>query len=65
MFLQTTPSSNPDVPFQAGQRINVPRLTPELQQWIRAGHAELVREAGESTTDVPTPERAVTKAKKR
>lgn len=52
-FLQTTPSMNPERPFQPGQIIHLTKLTPELRTWIKLGHAELVRE---------DPEKAVEKA---
>lgn len=38
-FLHTTPSAAPGLPFQAGQIIDVPTVTPEMLGWIRAGLA--------------------------
>jgi hypothetical protein len=57
-FLQTTPSSNPDVPFQPGQIIHVPKLLPEMRRWIRDGFAVLVTPELEAATIEPM-ERAV------
>ena len=57
-FLQTTPSSNPAFPFQAGQIIQVERLTPELRGWIKASHAEVLREVDEAAMLEPAGERA-------
>lgn len=33
-FLQTTPSSNPEFPFQPGQVIYVTKLTAEMREWL-------------------------------
>lgn len=33
-FLQTMPSGRDGFPFQAGQIINVPKLTAEFRKWI-------------------------------
>jgi hypothetical protein len=35
-FLQTTPSDNPDAPFQAGQVIEVAKLTATVRGWLSA-----------------------------
>lgn len=48
-FLQTTPSENPDFPFQAGQIVDLP-MTKRVQQWIADGFAVVV---------VPEREKAV------
>lgn len=34
-FLQTTASDRPELPFQAGQIITVPRLTAEMKVWLK------------------------------
>ena len=47
-FRQTTPSSHPELPFQAGQIIQVPRLTPEIRQWLRLAYAEVLPELPEA-----------------
>jgi hypothetical protein len=47
-FLQTTPSANPDVPFQPGQVIQVARLTPEMQTWVASGLAEVFVDEAEA-----------------
>ncbi len=57
-FLDTLPSSNPDFPFQPGQIIHLPRLTPEMQRWVKDGRAQLIREEPELATVAPV-ERAV------
>jgi hypothetical protein len=41
-FLHTTPSMNPEAPFQPGQVICLDRLTPDFQRWIDLGFAEAV-----------------------
>lgn len=47
-FLETTPSAHPDYPFQAGQVIRLPRMTPTLRAWLKEGKAELVKETSET-----------------
>lgn len=58
-FLQTTPSSNPDFPFQPGQTIELARLTADLRKWIKHGHAEVVRDDSTETAVAPKGEKAV------
>ena len=57
-FRQTTPSSHPEFPFQAGQIIEVPRLTPAIRQWLRDASAEVVPESPEAAVAVDDAERA-------
>lgn len=62
-FLQTTPSANPDIPFQAGQTIEVATLTPAMRRWLEpigdgVPLAVLVPEAPEAAMVAPA-ERAV------
>jgi hypothetical protein len=47
-FLQTTPSERLDFPFQAGQIIEVPRLTAQLREWIAREHAVVVEDEPEA-----------------
>ncbi len=65
-FLQTTPSASPDFPFQAGQVVkDLPRLSPEMRQWIRDGVAELIRdEEPIEAVVVPALEHAVSRKRK-
>ena len=61
-FLQTTPSENPDFPFQAGQIISVTAPTRFLLSLIDGIHAEVVRtddieRAIEEPVAVPEPVR--------
>ena len=65
-FLQTVESSAPEYPFQAGQVIrDLPRLSPEMRQWIRDGLAELVRDEEPTTAVVaPAHEHAVARKRK-
>lgn len=62
-FLHTTPSQNPDFPFQAGQRIEVPKLTPEMRGWIKDGFAVLVGEEIATAVVEPTERAVVRKGK--
>lgn len=63
-FLQTTPSENPDLPFQAGQIIDVAHPTAAMLRCLEPAadgtqHAEVLRDdAGELAT-VGTSEQAV------
>lgn len=57
-FRQTTPSSQPDYPFQIGQIIHVSKLTPEFKRWIKAGYVEVLRDMPEAAV-APETERAV------
>lgn len=41
-FRQTTPSDNPDFPFQAGQVITVPRLSDAVRTAIREQQADVL-----------------------
>lgn len=41
-FLETTASAHPQYPFQAGQIITLPRLSPEMRQWLREGRVEVL-----------------------
>jgi hypothetical protein len=50
-FLETTPSENPDFPFQPGQVIRVSKLSPSLRKAIQAHQALLLKDE---------PERAIT-----
>lgn len=59
-FLETLQSSNPEAPFQPGQIIRLPRLTPEMQRWVRDGKAQLLHEEPEMAVVDPV-ERAVTR----
>ena len=43
-FLQATASAVPGFPFQVGQVIDVPSLTPELRDALNTDRAEVVRE---------------------
>ena len=61
VFLETVESAAPGYPFQAGQRIAVPRLTPEMQQWIQAERATLLREDRPELAVLEPVERAVTR----
>lgn len=59
-FLQTTPSEIPNVPFMAGQVINVPVPSLYLRSLIDGVRAELVRSdeterAVEPTHEQPEP----------
>jgi hypothetical protein len=60
-FVEWTESSVPGFPFRPGQVIEAPELTPEMQAWLRAGRATLVRQPGEPDEAVAAalPERAV------
>ena len=64
-FLQTTPSLNPDVPFRAGQVIDVPKLTAEMRAWFiapaagRLAMAELIDETSLEAAMIGPPEQAV------
>lgn len=62
-FLETLPSSNPGYPFQPGQTISLPRLSAEMQRWVREGRAELLKDEPEQTVEI-APERAVTQRSK-
>jgi hypothetical protein len=55
--LQTLPSLSPDVPFQAGQVLTLPTLTPEMRQWVADGRA-IVLEDDEAAALGPAPEMA-------
>jgi hypothetical protein len=59
-FLRTTPSQLPDFPFQAGQIVHLPHLTPEFRQYLKEGAAEVLPpENGAETADLEPGERAV------
>lgn len=63
-FLQTTPSDNPDTPFQAGQIIAVDTLTPTMRAWLTPigdgrACAELLPEWPEAAVAPDDAERAV------
>jgi hypothetical protein len=64
-FRQTTPSSHPEFPFQAGQVIDVPRLTPAIRQWLRDAFAEVVPEIPDAAVAVDDAERATVPPAKR
>lgn len=49
-FLQATESAAPGFPFQAGQVIDVPSLTPELRTALKTNRAEVVREEPQMET---------------
>lgn len=55
----------PDYPFQAGQIIDVPKITTEMREWIKDGKAELLREPELELATVGVNERAVSKASRR
>jgi hypothetical protein len=57
-FLHTTPSENPAFPFQAGQVIEVPALTPSMRAAIEEHQAVLLSEPPEAAVQ-EMPERAV------
>jgi hypothetical protein len=63
-FLMTTASQVPGLPFQAGQIITVPELTPQMQAWVTEGRAELVADEPETATIGPR-EQAVLKRGRR
>jgi hypothetical protein len=63
-FLQLVESSAPGYPFVPGQVIDgLSRLTPEQQQWIRDGRAELVRDEPPALAVAVPVERAVRRAR--
>ena len=49
-FLQTSPSANEDVPFRAGQVIDLLSPTPEIRQAITEGRAIVLREEPQMET---------------
>jgi len=49
-ILQTTASAVSGFPFQAGQVIEVPGLTPELREALDTNRAEVVREEPQMET---------------
>jgi hypothetical protein len=57
-FLQTTPSMNPTFPFQAGQIIEVPKLTAEMRGWLANGSAHLLKDEPETAVVGTGPEHA-------
>jgi hypothetical protein len=61
-FLQTMPSSRDGFPFQAGQIIEMAKLTPEFRQWIKDGAAVVLREETPETAVSRDPERATKRA---
>lgn len=63
-FLQTTPSDRPDVPFQAGQRIHVQSLTPQMRAWVDQDLVQVLPDEPERAVDEPV-EMAVTQRGKR
>jgi hypothetical protein len=58
-FLQTTPSDNPNFPFQAGQVVDVDELSPSMRAAIASGAAVLVFAPGPEAAVVALSERAV------
>jgi hypothetical protein len=60
-FLRTTPSANPDVPFQAGQIIEVRTLTDELKAFLDGGDpcAVVLSDPPLEAATVGAPEHAV------
>lgn len=60
-FLQNSPSSNPEFPFQAGQIITTPSLTAEMRAALDAGTAEVLAEEPELAMQGPATEAAVQK----
>jgi hypothetical protein len=64
-FLMTTASMIPDVPFQAGQIIDLPMVTDAVRAWLTDGRAELVPESREAATLAPPPSVATDRAVQR
>jgi len=68
-FLQTTDSDNPDVPFRAGQIIEVETLTPKMRAWLETPSngdrpsAEVLKEDAPEMAVSRDPERAVKRTK--
>jgi hypothetical protein len=58
-FLQTTPSDNPEYPFQPGQIIAVEVLTKALRRCVANGMAEILPESESEAAVVGPSERAV------
>lgn len=63
-FLRQTASDHPTFPFQAGQIIDLPRLTPDLERWLAQGEAILIPEDAETATLGPPPALAVAGSRK-
>ena len=61
-FLQTTPSDNPDFPFQAGQIVDLP-MSKRVQQWITDGFAVVIAPAREEKTVLGGPEETATETR--
>lgn len=63
-FLEVVESAAPGFPFVPGQVIrDLPRLSPEMRQWIRDGRAEIVADEPELATVGPV-ERAVSRKRR-
>jgi hypothetical protein len=58
-LLHTMPSSREGFPFQAGQVIEVTKLTAEFRRWIKDGAAVVLRDDPPETAVKRDPERAV------
>jgi hypothetical protein len=58
-FLHTTSSENPAFPFQAGQVIEVPELTPAMRSALAAHQAVLLSEPEPEAATIGMSERAV------
>jgi hypothetical protein len=64
-FLTTTASLAPDVPFQAGQIIEIDPASPMTQMWLERGEAVLVYDAEIAMLGAPMETASVGRAKPR